>query len=118
MIRPPPRATRPDTLLPYTTLFRSGAASARQRRRQTDLRPRLVIEVGRHLALRFEPGVAHHMQRAARPASEQDDIIVLDPVVHIGVPDAADIDRLVPVAARDIVPRIGAARLKGASRRI
>src|SRR3546814_18614074 len=23
MIRPPPRSTRPDTLLPYTTLFRS-----------------------------------------------------------------------------------------------
>src|SRR3546814_14146732 len=27
MIRRPPRSTRTDTLLPYTTLFRSGAAS-------------------------------------------------------------------------------------------
>src|SRR3546814_4345869 len=27
MIRRPPRATRTDTLLPYTTLFRSGCAS-------------------------------------------------------------------------------------------
>src|SRR3546814_223644 len=29
MVRRPPRSTRTDTLLPYTTLFRSGAASAR-----------------------------------------------------------------------------------------
>src|SRR3546814_10566285 len=28
MIRPPPRSTRTDTLFPYTTLFRSGPASA------------------------------------------------------------------------------------------
>src|SRR3546814_5410071 len=28
MIRPPPRATRTDTLCPYTTLFRSQAAEA------------------------------------------------------------------------------------------
>src|SRR3546814_1235003 len=29
MIRRPPRSTRPDTLFPYTTLFRSGKASQR-----------------------------------------------------------------------------------------
>src|SRR3546814_5550816 len=29
MIRPPPRATRTDTLFPYTTLFRSGAFANR-----------------------------------------------------------------------------------------
>src|SRR3546814_12771584 len=28
MIRPPPRSTRTDTLLPYTTLFRSAATTA------------------------------------------------------------------------------------------
>src|SRR3546814_19759903 len=28
MIRRPPEATRPDTLFPYTTLFRSGASDA------------------------------------------------------------------------------------------
>src|SRR3546814_11608087 len=27
IIRPPPRSTRTDTLFPYTTLFRSGAAA-------------------------------------------------------------------------------------------
>src|SRR3546814_13952616 len=31
MIRRPPRATRTDTLFPYTTLFRSGAAPAHLR---------------------------------------------------------------------------------------
>src|SRR3546814_17719683 len=30
MIRPPPRSTRTDTLLPYTTLFRSRSGTARQ----------------------------------------------------------------------------------------
>src|SRR3546814_924831 len=31
MIRRPPRSTRPDTLFPYTTLFRSGRASVTPR---------------------------------------------------------------------------------------
>src|SRR3546814_3744697 len=30
MIRRPPRSTRPDTLFPYTTLFRSGLAGTRR----------------------------------------------------------------------------------------
>src|SRR3546814_3290325 len=34
MIRRPPRSTRTDTLLPYTTLFRSGQADAVGGRRQ------------------------------------------------------------------------------------
>src|SRR3546814_7298650 len=33
MIRPPPSPTRTDTLFPYTTLFRSGAALAARRGR-------------------------------------------------------------------------------------
>src|SRR3546814_5849162 len=33
MIRRPPRATRTDTLFPYTTLFRSTPSSRRQRRK-------------------------------------------------------------------------------------
>src|SRR3546814_4909896 len=55
MIRRPPRSTRTDTLFPYTTLFRSGAAGAdralpggdlcrtgqaRQRRHHADIRGR------------------------------------------------------------------------------
>src|SRR3546814_4979779 len=42
MIRRPPRSTRTDTLFPYTTLFRSGAAShgCRVRRRQPATRAR------------------------------------------------------------------------------
>src|SRR3546814_18564214 len=34
MIRRPPRSTRPDTLFPYTTLFRSRGPRQRDRRRQ------------------------------------------------------------------------------------
>src|SRR3546814_14767773 len=41
MVRPPPRSTLPDTLFPYTTLFRSARArrhgrTARLRRRRAD----------------------------------------------------------------------------------
>src|SRR3546814_16323482 len=47
MIRRPPRSTRTDTLLPYTTLFRSRAASlpdvARSPRQQNR-----VVEVEQH----------------------------------------------------------------------
>src|SRR3546814_5805233 len=40
MVRRPPRSTRTDTLLPYTTLFRSHCSCARCRR---SLRPRGLI---------------------------------------------------------------------------
>src|SRR3546814_20937514 len=69
MMRRPPRATRTDTLLPYTTLFRSGSpAKARAggypvqvSRRRGDLRPHGVADpvwrprslpdlLGRHVA--------------------------------------------------------------------
>src|SRR3546814_1636414 len=47
MTRRPPRATRTDTLFPYTTLFRSPAVAVRKRR-LTDSRVSLVI-VGPHI---------------------------------------------------------------------
>src|SRR3546814_7521166 len=40
MIRRPPRATRTDTLFPYTTLFRSVAAVRRRRHRRAFARAR------------------------------------------------------------------------------
>src|SRR3546814_7113377 len=46
MIRRPPRSTRTDTLLPYTTLFRSGGGSRRHRgasRRDRAVRHRRVF---------------------------------------------------------------------------
>src|SRR3546814_16184857 len=51
MLRRPPRATRTDTLFPYTTLFRSGHAKACYRDEQTvgqgvDLRPTIAIVAG------------------------------------------------------------------------
>src|SRR3546814_15340865 len=36
MIRRPPRSTRTDTLFPYTTLFRSGGCSPKQRMARSD----------------------------------------------------------------------------------
>src|SRR3546814_4607962 len=48
MIRRPPRSTRTDTLFPYTTLFRSGAAPRRRRAPgQARPGPREVAGVGR-----------------------------------------------------------------------
>src|SRR3546814_4597593 len=38
MIRLPPRSTRTDPLLPYTTLFRSGAPTIMEFKRRIDLR--------------------------------------------------------------------------------
>src|SRR3546814_14215698 len=42
MIRLPPRSTRTDTLLPYTTLFRSRWRVARLNGRATDIRLRIA----------------------------------------------------------------------------
>src|SRR3546814_2863165 len=45
MIPRPPRSTRPDTLFPYTTLFRSGGitCAARESRPRRILRPRVNV---------------------------------------------------------------------------
>src|SRR3546814_4210003 len=43
MIRRPPRATRTDTLFPYTTLFRSGIIDALYRASQAGVAIRLVV---------------------------------------------------------------------------
>src|SRR3546814_17454258 len=40
MILRPPRSTRTDTLVPYTTLFRSNLDAARERRMTEDVTPR------------------------------------------------------------------------------
>src|SRR3546814_8478968 len=61
MIRQPPRSTRPDTPLPYTTLFRSlavdrprwrRAGNVRQRRQQIDVGDGADAGIG----TRFQPG--------------------------------------------------------------
>src|SRR3546814_13857494 len=43
MIRRPPRSTRTDTLVPYSTLFRSGTSSLRRQAQLRAARPDLVI---------------------------------------------------------------------------
>src|SRR3546814_7909347 len=54
MIRRPPRSTRPDTLFPYTTLFRSHAAGTR---RHAEL-PRARC-ARRRVAARTRPAGSH-----------------------------------------------------------
>src|SRR3546814_16594691 len=60
MIRRPPRSTRTDTLVPYTTLFRSGVAGAQVALLQALPEPVLPLSggsvgegIGRHPALRL-----------------------------------------------------------------
>src|SRR3546814_12535068 len=55
MIRRPPRSTRTDTLLPYTTLFRSIAAD------------RHDVGMPRHQPERIELGIFRHRERRVRP---------------------------------------------------
>src|SRR3546814_10826733 len=62
MRRRPPRSTRTDTLFPYTTLFRSGAA-ARTGRVDEDAR-RPALPVGQHR--RFLPGIEQARLDAGR----------------------------------------------------
>src|SRR3546814_12478245 len=72
MLRLPPRSTRPDTLLPDTTLFRSpdrapGRAARRQHRpgRYRGLRPRPAARTGRGVPLDPERGAR------GRPAADR-----------------------------------------------
>src|SRR3546814_2174716 len=58
MRRRPPRSTRTDTLFPYTTLFRSGAAEL----------------VGQFIALR-QPGRAERVALGEQPARRIGDVI-------------------------------------------
>src|SRR3546814_15222861 len=68
MIRRPPRSTRTDTLFPYTTLFRSGAAEE-----QGAVRHQLVGDAGQDLGLgrlvEIDQHVAseHDIELAERP---------------------------------------------------
>src|SRR3546814_8917232 len=65
MIRRPPRATRTDTLFPYTTLFRSPATVTSGRRKHGIARD----AAGRGLAHR--PGPEGGQPRLLRPRSEE-----------------------------------------------
>src|SRR3546814_13988954 len=65
MIRRPPRSTRTDTLLPYTTLFRSSAPDEVDDREQDDR-----ADEGRHERPPVE-GVAAQMAAADQTAEQQ-----------------------------------------------
>src|SRR3546814_10793512 len=67
MIRRPPRSTRPDTLFPYTTLFRSAGARGPGIRCGSG-QPQLGVEVG---ALRRRPSVPVHVLAPLTGRSEE-----------------------------------------------
>src|SRR3546814_10493160 len=82
MIRRPPRSTRTDTLLPYTTLFRSGADRRRipallralpeERARSLAKEGRRRLPAGTALALRpAQPRRGPRRSRRARGRSEE-----------------------------------------------
>src|SRR3546814_14716019 len=90
MIRGPPRSTRTDTLVPYTTLFRSAADDA--------LRSPALREVGRGQATKRDIAVA-------RTQSFADQIRV---AAVRAIQDAVDLAKAVQPVGRRIVSRFGA----------
>src|SRR3546814_11675187 len=65
MKRRPPRSTRTDTLLPYTTLFRSADAAEQAQRRQV---------VARHIIV----ALAHQRADRGRRGVEDVDLVLVD----------------------------------------
>src|SRR3546814_15303328 len=66
MIRRPPRATRTDTLFPYTTLFRSGACDRRTKKPPVD-----VSGTGKGIAGRGRAETALHLVGGKRREGRQ-----------------------------------------------
>src|SRR3546814_18569453 len=74
MIRRPPRSTRTDTLVPFTTLFLSDRAGAVQRHARGELFPQRAEadeQIGQNLLLGARPDAnAHHPRQELRIASD------------------------------------------------
>src|SRR3546814_3963553 len=93
MIRRPPRATRPDTLFPYTTLFRSAVLRPRQPGRVAGLRRRhhVAVAILRQARL-IILAILHQRKRVRLPRLTDHRGIIDRPVVRlrnthlIGVP--------------------------------
>src|SRR3546814_11018991 len=70
MIRPPPGSTRPDTLFPYTTLFRSEINEQLKGRPRLAPRLRRAVERGRGIILAAD----HRDDLAVRAHRDQRDL--------------------------------------------
>src|SRR3546814_12310396 len=68
MIRRPQRSTRTDTLVPYTTLFRSGQARQQKRCARRDGRGRQKVEVRARKGRAFHSGCCGTNTRARPPS--------------------------------------------------
>src|SRR3546814_8454541 len=108
MIRRPPRSTRTDTLFPYTTLFRSWAATI-----QGETGPAVTLNAQIFLPGRREkelPAIimvtgsgnigTHHLAEAAALNSAGEAVLLIDPCRARGIADTiADQGRLTWVAS-------------------
>src|SRR3546814_7324394 len=81
MIRRPPRSTRTDTLLPYTTLFRSGRGQGLDRHQHVEVRRRGAGDQG--VVRRLEVVVGRVAERAL-PAQVGEAAPVEDRLVEVG----------------------------------
>src|SRR3546814_18365431 len=90
MIRRPPRSTRTDTLLPYTTLFRSGMDGVEREKRLRDRQPqkfpetrdREEKEIEQQQRQRADHHSRHH--RDVRAPLLEEGAIAVDLQRHIG----------------------------------
>src|SRR3546814_5574819 len=101
MIRRPPRSTRTDTLVPYTTLFRSGEWEPARLRAQF-----FLTDVVRPAAARLADAAAHHEQRDDAAIAH----VHMIPVIETGAENdhraAAGLLRRVGEIARDLDDRL------------
>src|SRR3546814_16487756 len=101
MIRRPPRSTRTDTLVPYTTLFRSGEWEPARLRAQF-----FLTDVVRPAAARLADAAAHHEQRDDAAIAH----VHMIPVIETGAENdhraAAGLLRRVGELARDLDDRL------------
>src|SRR3546814_13504873 len=97
MRRRPPRSTRTDTLLPYTTLFRSSGAD--QDRRIVYV----VDEAGKVSAQQVRPGPRLHGYRVIREGLTGEETIVINGLLRVrpGVVVTPKPVELAPVVAAE-----------------
>src|SRR3546814_14875198 len=110
MIRRPPRSTRTDTLLPYTTLFRSGLADLEALRRELGGSGPALVAVQ---YVNNETGVVQDIPAIADAVREAGGVLLADAAQSAGKLPLPDAD-MVAVSAHKLggPPGIGALILK------
>src|SRR3546814_11096408 len=110
MIRLPPRATRTDTLFPYTTLFRAGAAEHMPDRMARTLRYARADtghrKPGAELTVQARPQVGRIRLHARQPAPEEAQPVQIGAVAEgVGLHRADTLDAMIQGAAAGRPPQ-------------